>query len=265
MRSDEVTHQLRTLGLQPGSVLVVHASFSKVAPIAGGPAGLIDALRSVLGADGTLVMPSMTDDDDRPFDATSSPCRGIGIVADTFWRMPGVRRTDNPHAFAAIGPHALKITAPQPVDVPHGVDSPVGRVHDLDGHVLLLGVGHDADTTVHLAENIAGVRYRKRAHATVMVEGRPTRYDYGEIDHCCMNFNLLDQWLDAAGRQRRGIVGRAEARLARSRDIVDAALSRLRANETIFLHPPGVCGECDEARASLPQESAATRRQAGSE
>jgi aminoglycoside N3'-acetyltransferase len=246
-------------------VLIVHTSFSRVAPVEGGPEGLIGALRSVLGPDGTLVMPSMTDDDDHPFDPKSSPCAGMGIVAETFWRMPGVLRTDSPHAFAAVGPTTAEITAPQPVDVPHGVDSPVGRVRDLDGSVLLLGVGHDADTTVHLAENIAGVRYRKRVHATVMSEGKPKRYEYGEADHCCANFSLLDEWLEAGGRQRRGIVGHAEARLARSRDIVDAALRHLRENETIFLHPPGVCGECDEARASLPSAATPEQRQAGSE
>jgi aminoglycoside 3-N-acetyltransferase len=257
--------QLRTLGVVPGSVLIVHTAFSRVGPVNGGPQGLIDALRSVLGTEGTLVMPSMTDEDDRPFDPAASPCAGMGIVAETFWRMPGVLRTDNPHAFAAVGPRAAEITAPQPVDLPHGVDSPVGRVRDLDGYVLLLGVGHDADTTVHLAENIAGVRYRKRAHATVMLDGGPKRFDYGEIDHCCENFSLLDEWLEAGGRQRRGIVGHAEARLARSRDIVDAALVHLREKETIFLHPPGVCGECDEARASLPSAATTEQRQAGSE
>jgi hypothetical protein len=39
--------------------------------------------------------------------------------------------------------------------------------------------------------------------------------------------------------------------LARSRDIVDAAVAQLRLNETVFLHPAGICSECDEARASL--------------
>jgi aminoglycoside 3-N-acetyltransferase len=253
------------LGVTPGSVLVVHTAFSRVGPVEGGPQGLIEALRLVLGPEGTLVMPSMTDEDDRPFDPASSPCASLGVVAETFWRMPGVLRTDNPHAFAAVGPMAAKITAPQPVDVPHGADSPVGRVRDLDGYVLLLGIGHDADTTVHLAENLAGVRYRKRAHATVMSNGRPKRYDYGEIDHCCANFSLLDDWLEAGGRQRRGIVGHGDARLARSRDIVDAALIHLQENETVFLHPAGACGECDEARASIPSGAAPDTHQAGSE
>jgi aminoglycoside 3-N-acetyltransferase len=111
-------------------------------------------------------------------------------------------------------------------------------------------------TMVHLAENIAGVRYRLPKQLTILSAGRPTRYHYFEIDHCCQNFNLLDRWLDAEGRQHRGYVGYAEARLARSRDIVGTALLRLHEDETTFLHPVGVDSECDEARASLAAHAA---------
>jgi aminoglycoside N3'-acetyltransferase len=112
---------------------------------------------------------------------------------------------------------------------------------------LLLGVGYDACTTLHVAEAIAGVRYRQPKYATVLENGRRRRYEYGETDHCCENFALLDDWL--GGKQHVGTVGNAEARLARSRDVVAAALERLRENETVFLHAAGACGECDLARA----------------
>jgi aminoglycoside N3'-acetyltransferase len=252
----ELVAQLTHLGVQAGGVLLVHTAFSRVGPVEGGPEVLIAALRSALGPYGTLVMPSMSDDDERVFEPGKTPSAGMGVVADTFWRLPGVARSDSPHAFAAVGPKAAEITRAHPLDVPHGLDSPVGRVHELDGQVLLLGVGHDANTTVHLAESLAGVRYRRPKHLTALVDGQPTRIAYEEIDHCCEMFRLVDGWLDAAGRQRRGIVGHSEARLARSRDIVAAAVARLRRDETVFLHPPGVDGECDEARASLSPRAA---------
>lgn len=193
----------------------------------------------------------MTSDDDHPFDPKTTPCTSMGIIADTFWRLTGVLRSDNPAAFAAIGPRAVRITTPHPVDPPHGLDSPVGRVYELDGQVLLLGVGHDSNTTIHLAEFLANVRYRCKKHLTILKEGKPVRFDYHEIDHCCQNFNLVDRWLDEIGLQRKGRIGHAEARLASSRDIVAVVTEQLRTNETIFLHPKGVDPECDEARESL--------------
>jgi aminoglycoside N3'-acetyltransferase len=248
---DVLVRQLLDLGLQPGAVLLVHAAFSKVDPVEGGPSGLIAALRDALGAGGTLVMPSMSSDDDNPFDPETTPCPDMGVVAETFWRSPGVLRSDSPHAFAAIGAHAVQITAPHPIDVPHDLGSPVGRAYELGAQVLLLGVGHDADTTIHLAENLAGVRYGREKYVTILKDGKPVRFEYREIDHCCQNFALVDRWLDDNRLQRHGTVGHGEARLVRSRDIVKVVTEHLRAEETVFLHPMGVDEECDDAWRSL--------------
>ena len=101
-----------------------------------------------------------------------------------------------------------------------GLDSPVGRVYELDGQVLLLGVDHTANTTIHLGEYMRRARYRRKKYVTLLKEGRLSRFDYTEIDHCCQNFSLVDGWLESEGPQRRGPVGRAEARLVRSSDVI---------------------------------------------
>ena len=165
---ETLVRKLLELGVTPGGILLVHTSFSSVKPVEGGPEGLIGALQTTLGAEGTLVMPSMSYDDDHPFDKSLSSCREMGVVTDTFWRLPGVLRSDNNHAFAAAGPLAEELLAPHPIDVPHGMNSPVGQVYARDGQVLLLGVGQDSNTTIHLAENLAGVRYRRNKYITVL-------------------------------------------------------------------------------------------------
>jgi aminoglycoside N3'-acetyltransferase len=249
----EIAEQLHILGVEKGGVLLVHTSFRAVRPVVGGPLGLIAALREALGPDGTLVMPSWTGDDDAPFDPASTPAStDLGIVADIFWRMPGVLRSNHPFACAASDPRAAAIiSGPLPLP-PHAPGSPVGLVHDLDGQVLLLGIGHDANTTLHVAELLAGVPYRVMKHCTILEDGRPIRIDYGENDHCCARFAFADKWLRERGLQYEGQVGHAHARLARSRDIVSVAVERLRGDPLIFLHPAGAgCTECDEARRSV--------------
>lgn len=249
----EVVDQLRGLGVKEGGVLLVHTSFRAVRPVEGGPRGLIEALREALGPAGTLVMPSWTGDDEQPFDPVSTPASAdLGVAADTFWRLPGVARSNQPFAFAAAGPRADRVTSdPLPLP-PHGPASPVGRVHELDGQVLLLGVGHDADTTLHLAELLAGVPYRVPKHVTVMRDGAPVRIEYDENDHCCARFALADEWLRARGLQAEGLVGHAHARLARARDIVTVAREHLIKDRLLFLHGAGeACEECDDARSSV--------------
>ncbi|HSJ15970.1 MAG TPA: AAC(3)-IV family aminoglycoside N-acetyltransferase [Longimicrobiales bacterium] len=253
MSRQAVAGQLRALGVQRGGVLIVHTSFRSVRPIEGGPAGLIGALRDALGPEGTLVMPSWSDVDDEPFDPALTPAaRDLGVVADVFWRQPDVLRSSHCFAFAAAGPAAGRIVADRLPLPPHIPASPVGRVHELDGQVLLLGVGHDANTTLHLAEVNAGVPYAVPKHFFVLEEGRRVRVDYLEPDHCCARFTLADGWLRAAGLQAEGQVGHAQARLMRSRDVVALALAQLARDELLFLHDAAAqCTECDAARRSV--------------
>jgi aminoglycoside N3'-acetyltransferase len=248
----DLAEQLRALGVEEGGVLLVHSSFRAVRPVQGGPVGLILALRDALGPEGTLVMPSWSGDDERPFDAARTPASpDLGIIAETLRRLPGVLRSGHVHAFAAAGPQAARTTAdPLPLP-PHIPASPAGRVHELDGQVLLLGVGHDADTMLHLAELLAGVPYRVPRHCTVFEAGRPVRVDYEENDHCCERFALADGWLRQRGLQAEGRIGHAHARLVRARHVVAVALEHLARDPLVFLHPPGAgCGECDLARRS---------------
>lgn len=251
--SAELVAQLLAVGVEPGGVLLVHTSFRAVSPVERGPLGLIAALQEAISPGGTLVMPSWSGHDDQPFDRYETPTApDLGVVADIFWRLPAVERADHFFAFAAAGPRAAEIVAdPLPLP-PHRPESPVGRVHELDGQVLLLGVGHDANTTLHLAELIADVPYRVPKHCMALRGGRPERIAYLENDHCCQRFALADQWLRERGLQAEGAVGNANARLARARDIVSVAVERIAADPLVFLHPPEAgCAECDEARASV--------------
>lgn len=248
-----VTAQLQALGVEAGDVLLVHCSYRAVRPVEGGPDGLISAILEALGPTGTLVMPSWSGEDDEIFDPERSETDAdLGVLPRLFWKRPSAARSDHPHAFAALGSAAAEIVRdPLPLP-PHIPASPVGRVHDLDGKVLLLGVNHDADTTIHLAELMGGAPYRLTKHCTIASDDGPRRVEYGENDHCCARFRLVDDWLRSRGVQREGQVGNTAARLVRSRDVVEVVTERLREDPLVFLHPPeAACGDCDEARASV--------------
>ena len=252
MNVDGIISQLRSLGVRPGGVLLVHTSFRAVRPVDGGPAGLIDAFRGALGPAGTLVMPSWTEDDDSPFDPEHTPASSdLGVTAEVFRQLPSVRRSNHPFAFAALGPEAAAITGdPLPIP-PHRPESSIGRVWERNGQVLLLGVGHDSNTTIHLAEVLAQVPYAVPKHITVLQNGVPVRVDYGENDHCCRRFALADEWLRARGLQREGRVGNAEARLMNSQDVVAVVRKHLARDPLLFLHDDS-CEECRIARRSVP-------------
>ena len=256
MKPFAIVRQLRELGVQAGDVLLVHTSYRALRPVDDGPPGLIAALRETVGPTGTVVMPSWGDDDETPFDPRTTPvAKDLGVTAELFRRQPDTQRSAHNFSFAAAGPHAGVIVGDALPVPPHRAESPVGRVHDLDGKVLLLGVGHDSDTTLHLAEVLADVPYGVPKHFTVARDGQRVRVDYLENDHCCQRFALADEWLREARLQVEGPVGAAQARLARSRDIVRVALAKLRLDPLIFLHAPSEgCDECNLARSSGDQQ-----------
>ncbi|MCP3064532.1 AAC(3) family N-acetyltransferase [Myxococcus sp. K38C18041901] len=248
----QMVEQLRALGVREAGVLLVHTSFRAVRPVEGGPLGLVAALRAAVGPRGTLVMPTMTDGES-VFDPRSTPTTDMGITAELFWRQPGVVRSTHPGgSFAAAGPHAVRICRPQPLSPPHGPDSPVGQVHALGGQVLLLGVTHSEDTTLHLAEALAEVPYSISHPCVVEVDGAVRTVDIAETDHCCTGFRRADTWLRPRGLQREGKVGHADARLADARDIVAVALEQLAVDPLVFLcGPDSGCEECTLARDSV--------------
>jgi aminoglycoside 3-N-acetyltransferase len=247
-----LTAELLKLGVEPGGVLLVHTSFKAVGPVDGGPLTLIEALRSALGPHGTLVMPTMTAGDS-VFDPASTPTEGMGITAETFWRQAGVLRSTHPGgSFAAQGPHAAFICRPQPLSPPHGPDSPVGRVYELGGQILLLGVTHSENTTLHLAEAIARVPYSVSHPCVVVIDGVARSVPIAETDHCCENFRHADAWLRRAGLQREANIGSAHARLCNARDAVATAVEHLCENPLVFLCPrERGCEECELAHRSI--------------
>lgn len=260
MPEPNLVRQLADLGVRRGGVLLVHASFRAIRPVENGPLDVIRALRAALGPDGTLVMPTMTDGAS-VFDPKVTPTDGMGIIAELFWRQPGVLRSTHPGAsFAAEGPLAPRICAPQPLSPPHGPDSPVGRVHDLDGQVLLLGVTHSENTTMHLAEAIANVPYAVSHPCIVEEDGVARTVMIPETDHCCRGFRIADEWLRARGLQREGKIGSADARLFEARDLIAIAVERLRAAPLCLLCPrTQACEECAAAYASIAQTASEDR------
>ena len=192
----------RRTGRRPGRSHLL----PRVGPVDGGPRGLIAALQASVAPGGTLVMPSFSDDDDNPFDRARTTCAGMGVVANTFaWTLPGVLRSDSPHAFAAAGPRARGDHRRSS----GGFSARAGIVRSAASTSSMAGCCCSASAATPTRRFISPRASPASATAcskyVIVSAGAGTaRVDYGEIDHCCENFNKLDEWLDAEHRQRRG-------------------------------------------------------------
>jgi aminoglycoside 3-N-acetyltransferase len=208
---------------------------------------VIEALMEVLTPDGTLMMPAFSEqlsdpiqwrdfevpdpwlDPIRrhmpPFDPRRTPTQDMGRIAEEFRTWPGVERSGHPIvSLAAWGRHKERLTAKHSLDWPLGEESPLGAFYELDGHILLLGVGHDRNSSLHLAETRATHRRTTRRRVPVHGNGGVEWLEIMDVaDDLGRLFPRLGADFEATGQARLGRVGSADSRLMPQRALADFA------------------------------------------
>jgi aminoglycoside 3-N-acetyltransferase len=258
----ELVNACRLLGLVPGTPVIAHTAFSSFGDeVRGGPEALVGAL---LIASGGVMAPTFTyktmvtpetgpennaciygseRDLNRMaefFSAEMPADRLMGLLPETLRRLPGAKRSSHPiFSFAAMGlDEALETqTLTDPL-------APLNWLMKHNGVVLLIGVDQRVNTSIHLAEALAGrkqfLRWALTSEGVLACPGFPG---------CSEGFNQLQPVLEPF--TRRAQVGEAVIQSLSIRELVEQVIRTLREDPLAFLCQRSGCERCDAVRTAV--------------
>jgi len=153
----EIENGLIRLGVKAGMILEVHCSLGSFGYVDGGAVTIIEIMKNIIGTDGAIVMPSFKDSPNFPLNENDKRLgltlkikllkddeekSGMGIVSDTFRKMPDVITGEGQFRVSAWGKDAEKHAA-----------NWFNHLIASDGYALLLGVDIYRMSTMHYVED----------------------------------------------------------------------------------------------------------------
>ncbi len=256
-----VTHRdlvdgLNTLGLSGVEIVVVHSSLSAFGWVAGGPRTVVAALRSVVP---TVLAPAFTyisllpspPGSNIPFNAETTAAtweefqraldrmpphriegpidRNMGAIAASLADEPDASRSPAPICgFSGVGPRAPELLAHGTAEHPLGIlEAAAGQ----GGWILLLGVGHESNTTIHVAENFEH-RGGFTRHARVATDPRGWTAVHA-VGGSSSGFPAIEPHL--AGIQRETTIGAARCLTMPAAETIRVARALIRRDPAALL------------------------------
>lgn len=255
LTKEDLIKQFRDCGVAKGQAIFVHTSIKKLGFVVGGAETVIRALLEIVGEEGTLMMPSQTWKNLDPstgvhweepkewwdiirqnwpaYDKEVTPTLTMGAVAEMFRKWPGAKRSNHPaRSVAAVGKYAEFLTKDHDLSNIFGENSPVDKLYQLDGYVLLIGVGYDKNTSLHLAEtraNFASKKFTDESSA-IMINGKREWVTYNTQAVDDEDFVRLGNIYEKENNIQVHKVGNADVRFMRQRPLVDWTVAWMEKN-----------------------------------
>ena len=264
LTADDVAAGLRSVGVEPGDIVMFHSSLSSMGHVCGGADTVIEGFLQAVGPEGTVAVPTLWWDgsqDLADWDYDSSPSYP-GLITETFRRRPDSIRSNNPtHSVSAIGPRAAELTADhgkwglRPCmyrDEAFAEASPWERLYQWNAHYCFVGVDFTVNTMGHYGqcrliewalqqappERRADLDARISRWDTIVEHYRQSRAGLSpaaDFMWPSFGFQLMGEHLAGLGLVRFGKIGSATLRAIRSRDMVDTIIATLKAEPEQWL------------------------------
>lgn len=258
----------RSLPLK-GQAVIAHGSFKSLGEVQGGPRVVIDALVKTCGS---LVMPTFTyqtmvtplvgppnngldyaaEEQNRkrqdgngtldaiPFRRDTPADKEMGILAETLRQHAGAKRSFHP-ILSFAGVNADFALERQTIYDPL---APIGALAEKNGWVLLIGVDHSVNTSIHYGEKLAGrkqfIRWALARRRIIQCPGFP-----GDSS----GFDEIAQYLE--NDVETVTIGEARVQAIQLNRLIDRVKLLIKTNPLALLCERKDCLRCNAVRGSV--------------
>ena len=257
----DILNGLKYLQIEPDRPIIAHASLSAFGEVRGGAGTLLGALLTAFNA---VMMPAFTyktmlvpehgpeenalgygDGKDlnrmAEFYHAGMPADPLmGVMAEKLRLLPHAYRSNHPIlSFTGVGVNAALKTQINAHPL-----APVGALASQGGWVLLLGVDHTANTSIHYGEHLAGrkqfVRWALTPRGVQECPGYPG---------CSDGFEALSGLV--AGITRKVKIGRAQVRALPLEPMLETVQLVIKSDPLALLCNRPACERCDAVRQAV--------------
>ena len=239
MKRKEIAEGLRSLGLQDGSIVMLHSSFLSLGKVQNGPGEVIKAFLDVIGKKGTLLVPAFGQ---------------LGVLVEEVKHLPGAIISTCPvGAVAAYGPAAKALCQDHwKAETAHGKNTPYTRLAEKGGFICLLGVDQDRNTSLHSIEALLELPYLKSVSCKVKnPAGKEVSREYKFFPGPHRDFIGLDRLLADSGAMKMTRIGNAQVRLINSAKMFEVLLAAGKECPDLVLCDNPECADCVKQRAAI--------------
>lgn len=242
---DELVSNFKKLGVVKGDVLLVHSSYKSFGGVEGGPQTVINALKSILTEDGTLIVPTFNYDfcQGKSYDVKTTPSK-MGIITEIVRADPNSKRTLDPvFSFAILGKHRDYLTNLEN-DHSFGANSVFEKLRELDAKIMIIGLAYNESVTFfHHIEETQRCDYR------YFKEFRGKIIDYENTERDCKitlfvrdiergvqnSVNTMGLIMEKENIVKKIIIGKSEIKLMKANDVYKRTVAEMKKNPHILI------------------------------